>query len=259
MTIAATPPARIVHLGDRFVVFDKPAGLSLQTPRAAPGAAAERLRAALAPADRALVEGREIALVHRLDTPTSGLLLAALDADEHRRLARELSERLISKTYLALVWGKPRPGEGAFDAALGPDRADRRKMKADAAGRPARTEYRVLAAAPHVALVALWPATGRTHQLRVHLAAAGHPIVGDDLYGGPRERAIAAPALRRALQPGRALLHAFRLDVPALAPSRFEAPLPPDFARAAAGAGLDPAGVLAGSNDLWHPPRPSRT
>jgi 23S rRNA pseudouridine1911/1915/1917 synthase len=246
-------PARIVHLGDRFVVGDKPPGLSLATPRSAPEAAAERLRAALAPDERALLDGRDLLLVHRLDAPTSGLVLAALDADEHRRLAAEFAARRAAKTYLALVWGQPRPGAGAFDAPLGPDRGDRRKMRVDAAGRRARSEYAVLARAPHVALVALWPATGRTHQLRVHLAAAGHPIVGDDLYGGPRARGVRDPALRAALEVPRALLHAFRLELPALAPSRFEARLPPDFAAAAKAAGVG----LAGAFELWHPPRPA--
>lgn len=253
-TDAPPPPARVVHLGDRFAVFDKPPGLSLQTPHAAPGAAAERLRNALAPEDRALFEGREILLVHRLDAPTSGLLVAALDEDEHRRLVGELSERRMTKTYLALVWGKPRPETGTFDAPLGPDKSDRRRMKTDPEGRSARSDYRVVAHARHVSLVALWPATGRTHQLRVHLAAAGHPIVGDDLYGGPRERAIADPRLRRALAPGRALLHAFRLEVPALEPSRFEAAVPVDLQAAANAAGVGLAGVF----DLWHPPRPAK-
>jgi 23S rRNA pseudouridine1911/1915/1917 synthase len=248
------PLARLVHLGDRFVVLDKPAGLSMQTPRAAPGAAAERLRAALAPEEQALLAGRELFLVHRLDTPTSGLVLAALDQDEHRRLVGELSARRIAKSYLAVVWGRPRPARGTFDAALGPDKADRRRMRVDAGGRPAHTDYLVVSAARHVSLVLLWPATGRTHQLRVHLAAAGHPIVGDDLYGGPRHRSIADPALRRALAPPRALLHAFRLEVPALEPSRFEAPLPADFAATAEASGLG----LAGVRELWHPPRPEK-
>jgi 23S rRNA-/tRNA-specific pseudouridylate synthase len=117
----------------------------------------------------------------------------------------------------------------------------------DGAGRAARSDYRVLATAPHVAAVALWPRTGRTHQLRVHLAAAGHPIVGDDLYGGPRHRAVRDAGLRRALAPERALLHAWRLDVPGLVPARFEAPVPGDFAAALAAAGLE----LAPAGDLW--------
>lgn len=206
--------------------------------------------AALPEAERAALAERELYLVHRLDAPTSGLVLVAFDAEMHRELARALADRRVTKVYLALVWGRPRPRQGSFRAPLGPDRADRRRMRVDGAGRAARSDYRVLAAAPHVALVALWPRTGRTHQLRVHLAAAGHPIVGDDLYGGPRHRAVAAPALRRALAPARALLHAWRLEVAGLEPARFEAPPPADFAAALAAAGLD----LAPSGDLWHSP-----
>jgi 23S rRNA-/tRNA-specific pseudouridylate synthase len=185
--------------------------------------------------------------VHRLDEPTSGLVLIALDAEMHRELAGALSRRRIAKVYLAVVWGRPRPRAGTWSQPLGPDRSDRRRMKVEAGGRAATTDWSVVAHAPHVALVALWPRTGRTHQLRVHLAAAGHPIVGDDLYGGPRERAVRDAALRRALAPGRALLHAWRLEVPGLEPSRFEAPPPFDFRTAAAAAGL----ALAGLGELW--------
>lgn len=244
--------ARIVHLDDRFVVFDKPAGLSLQTPARDPGAAAERLRAALADEERSRLEGFELHLVHRLDEPTSGLVLVALDADEHRRLSAEFGARRVEKLYLALVWGLPKPWRGSFDSPLGPDRADRRRMRVDPEGRPARSDYLVVAHAPYLSLVALWAATGRTHQLRVHLAAAGHPIVGDDLYGGPRERGVRDARLRERLAAGRALLHAFRLEIPALSPSRFEAPIPADFLAVARAAGLD----LAGLTDLWHRPRP---
>ncbi len=247
---ASTASARIVHLGDRFVVFDKPPRLSLATPRRAPDAAGERLRAALLPEESALLVGREILLVHRLDEPTSGLVVAALDREEHRRLVAEFAGRRVMKLYLALVWGRPRPRQAVFDAPLGPDRADRRRMRVDASGKPARTRYIVLAVAPHISLLALWPETGRTHQLRVHLAAPGYPIVGDDLYGGPREHAIRDPRLRATLTSGRALLHAFRLEIPALSPSRFEAQLPPDFAAVVAGAGL----ALAAAGDLWQAP-----
>jgi len=227
-------------------VLDKPPGLSLATPRDRPGRAAERLVAALPGAERAQLEGRELHLVHRLDAPTSGLVLVALDAEEHRRLTVELSERRILKLYLALVWGHPRPAHGRFDAPLGPDRADRRRMRVDAGGRPAVTDWAVLGAAPHVALVALRPRTGRTHQIRVHLAAAGHPIVGDDLYGGPRHRGVRDPALRAALDPGRTLLHAWRLELPERTPSRFETPPPADFLAALAACGLDLAAGAPG-------------
>lgn len=206
--------------------------------------------AALPEADRAALAARELHLVHRLDAPTSGLVLVALDADCHRELASAFAERRVTKLYLALVWGRPRPRRGSFHSALAPDRSDRRRMRADPHGRSARTDYAVVDAGAHVALVALWPRTGRTHQLRVHLAAAGHPIVGDDLYGGPRHRGVRDAELRAALDPGRALLHAWRLDVPGLEPARYESPPPADLMRALRAAGLD----LAGAGDLWQAP-----
>lgn len=212
--------------------------MSLATPARDPGAAAARLRACLAPADRTDLEGRDLLLVHRLDVGTTGLLLVALDEDAHRALADRFARRAVEKTYLALVWGRPRPGSGEWSLALAPDRADRRRMKVDPAGRPAVTGYRVLAARHAVALVELQARTGRTHQLRVHLAAQGHPIVGDDLYGGPRHRGVHEPELRRALDPGRPLLHAWKLRLPGETPEIFEAPLPADFRRALAAAGL---------------------
>jgi len=247
---AATTAARLVHLGDRFAVLDKPAGLSLATRRSEPGAAAARLVAALPEGQRAMLEGREVELVHRLDAPTSGLTLVALDAEMHRQLLSAFSQRRVSKLYLALVWGRPRPAAGRFEQALGPDRADRRRMRIDPRGKRALTQWQIVAVAPHVALLGLWPLTGRTHQIRVHLAAAGHPILGDDLYGGPRERGVRDHRLRRALAVGRTMLHAWRLEVPELEPSRFEAPPPRDFASACAAAGLD----LARGRDLWQAP-----
>ncbi|MBP1602659.1 MAG: RluA family pseudouridine synthase, partial [Acidobacteria bacterium] len=113
-------------------------------------------------------------LVHRLDVGTSGLVMLARDQETHRLLSRELSERRVEKTYLALVWGHPRPRLGRYDWPLAPDRRDRRKMRVDPGGSPAATRYRTVADASHVSLVELSPETGRTHQLRVHLARAGH-------------------------------------------------------------------------------------
>ena len=243
-------PARLVHLGDRFAVIAKPAGLSLATPKRAPAEAAGRLVAALPADEREALADRELHLVHRLDVSTSGLVLVALDAGMHRELVGAFARRAVTKLYLALVWGRPRPRAGRWEVALAPDRADRRRMRADPQGRPAATEWWTVAAAAHVALVALWPRTGRTHQLRVHLAAAGHPVVGDDLYGGPRHRGVRDRALAAALDPGRSLLHAWRLEVPELAPSRFEASVPADFRAALAAAGLP----LAPAAELWQAP-----
>jgi 23S rRNA pseudouridine1911/1915/1917 synthase len=242
--------ARLIHFGDRFAVIDKPAGLSLATPRADPHAAVRRLVAALPEDDRAALEMRDLRLVHRLDRSTTGAVVVALDEESHRDLARRFAARQVEKAYLALVWGRPRPRSGRWDLALGPDRSDRRRMRIDPAGRHAVTDWWVVDSGSHVALVALWARTGRTHQLRVHLAAAGHPIVGDDLYGGPRHRGIRDAPLRAALDAPRALLHAWRLDLPGLEPSRFEAPPPPDLTAAVAAAGL----TLAGAVELWHHP-----
>ncbi len=227
-------PASLIYFGDRFAAIDKPAGLSLRTSRADPHGAARALVEALRFRERALFEGRDPQLVHRLDESTSGVVLVALDVDIHRQLVTRFAERKAVKSYLALVWGHPRPATGSWEERLGPDKKDRRRMKVDPEGRSALTEYRTIAQAPHVAFLELTPKTGRTHQLRVHLAAAGHPIVGDDLYGGPREHGVRAPALRAALAPGRSLLHAFRLSIPGLEPESFEAPMPADFAAALA-------------------------
>lgn len=241
------PPARILRATPRVLAFWKPPGLSLATRPSEPGAALERLVAAADPADLAAhgVTREGLLLVHRLDVGTSGVVLVARDEDAHRALVRALEQRLIDKTYLALCWGRPRPKEGVFDAPLGPDRKDRRRMRVDPEGRPARTRWKVLAAPGHVSLVELHPETGRTHQIRVHLAAAGHPIVGDDLYGGPRHRAVRDRSLRAALDPSHAFLHARSIRVPALSdmpPLEVDAPLPPEFRRALDALGIpDPA------------------
>jgi len=205
-------PARVLYADERIVALDKPAGLSLATRRSEPGAAAARLIAALSGAERAdhALAAGSLLLVHRLDVGTSGVVLLARDEDAHRALVRAFSERRVAKAYLALVWGRPRPAEGRWTWPLGPDRRDRRRMTVSEDGTPAVTEYAVAGHGRHASLVTLTPATGRTHQLRVHLAHAGHPIVGDDLYGGPRHRAVREPGLRRLLDPGHPLLHASR-------------------------------------------------
>ena len=236
----------MLYADERIVALDKPPGVSLATRRAEPGAAVDPPPRG-APGRRARVPTPSIAgalrLVHRLDVGTSGVVLLARDEDAHRELVRAFAARRVAKIYLALVWGRPRPAEGSWSFPLGPDRADRRRMRVDPEGRPAVTAYRVAGRAPGAALVRLEPATGRTHQIRVHLAHAGHPVVGDDLYGGPRHRGVRDPALRRLLDPGHTLLHAWRLHLPATAAGPeliVTAPLPAEFAAALAGLGLAP-------------------
>ena len=227
-------PATIVYADDRLVVVNKPPGISLSTRRSEPRGAVDRLLASTDAEDLSQrgIDPGTLLLVHRLDVGTSGLVMLARDQETHRLLSRELSERRVEKTYLALVWGHPRPRLGRYDWPLAPDRRDRRKMRVDPAGSPAATRYRTVADASHVSLVELSPETGRTHQLRVHLARAGHWIVGDDLYGGPRHRAVRDRNLQLALNPSHLLLHAWRLGLPELAgiqARRFEAPLPKEF------------------------------
>jgi len=227
----ATVVARVLYADERIVAIDKPAGVSLATPRRDPGAAVRRLVAAVDPEARAehALDEESLRLVHRLDVGTTGVVLLARDDDAHRALSHALGARRIEKSYLALAWGHPRPREGRYDAPLGPDPRDRRKMRVDPGGRPAATRYRVIAAPRHAALVELLPETGRTHQIRVHLAHAGHPIVGDDLYGGPRHRGVKERGLRDRLQPDHTYLHAWRLALPEPLGPVLSAPLPSDF------------------------------
>lgn len=234
----------ILYADHRLLAIAKPPGLSLATRRSEPGAAAVRLLATLPEGElqRWGIEPADTFLVHRLDVGTSGVVLLARSAEAHRELARALTTEAVEKTYLALVWGHPRPPLGSWSSPLGPDRGDRRRMRIDPAGKTARSDYRVLASPPHAALVELTPRTGRTHQLRVHLAAAGHPIVGDDLYGGPRHRGVKTSGLQRALAPPHLLLHAWRLRLGVLRGSPeliVTAPLPPAFAAALSALGVD--------------------
>jgi 23S rRNA pseudouridine1911/1915/1917 synthase len=240
----------VVHADDHLVVVNKPPGISLSTRRSEPRGAVDRLLVSMdagALSERGVDPGT-LLLVHRLDLGTSGLVMLARDQQTHRLLSQELSRRRIEKVYLALVWGHLRPRAGRYDWPIAPNCRDRRKMKVDSSGSPAATEYRTLADASHVSLVELRPETGRTHQLRVHLGHAGHWIVGDDLYGGPRHRAVRDRSLREALNPSHVLLHAWRLglpDIPGFRSLRLEAPLPKEFLAA-----LERLGISLPSADL---------
>lgn len=219
---------------ERWVAIDKAPGVSLSTGHSGAAAAIERLVESLPPSDRQMLweVPDQLHLVHRLDVGTSGIVLLARDAESHSALTRLFSERSVHRSYLALVWGKPKPREGRWDGPLGPDTRDRRRMRVVLSGKPSVSLYFTLCSSPHTSLLKLLPQTGRTHQLRVHCAHAGHLIVGDDLYGGARERGLRDAALRQALSPGRPLLHAAELHLPESAAgpeTRLRAPLPADF------------------------------
>jgi len=204
----------VLWRGDGMVALDKPAGVPLvPTKSSVVGTVLHALAHEL---------GRPLATlfpVHRLDTPTSGVALVASDRSAAGRFSEALREGRVRKNYLAWVMGRPVESEGEWTWPLSEARAG--LVRVEAAGRPATTRYEVLESRPGRTLLELWPETGRTHQLRVHCATAGYPILGDRKYGGP----AASLALR-------ALLHARRIAFP-LSSGReqtVEAPLPPDMA-----------------------------
>ncbi len=171
-------------------------------------------------------------IVHRLDKPTSGLLVVAKNSAAHRELARQFKCRLVKKEYVALVHKVPGTLSGTIDLPLGRDPIDRKKISTRARRkRAALTRYEVERTLGSFSLLRVQIETGRTHQIRVHLSQIGHPIVGDATYGGGQFRALeqqVATSLK-----GRIFLHAHRLEFlhPGTGnPMRFECPLPEELA-----------------------------
>jgi tRNA pseudouridine32 synthase/23S rRNA pseudouridine746 synthase len=190
----------VVFADAALLVLDKPSGLL-----AVPGRGDDKADCLSA---RAVAAYPDALVVHRLDMATSGLMLMARGAHSQRQLSRQFSGREVAKRYIAIVAGQPAPAAGEIDLPLISDWPNRPKHKVDLAiGKPSRTRYRTLSAAPDrdgdAWRVELEPVTGRTHQLRIHLAAIGHPILGDALYAGAAIHAAAE----------RLLLHASELTI----------------------------------------------
>jgi 23S rRNA pseudouridine1911/1915/1917 synthase len=237
---AESIPLEIRHEDADLLVVDKPAGLVVHP---APGHRGGTLVNALLHhiEDLSGIGGvLRPGIVHRLDKDTSGLMLVAKNDVTHRALSAALKQRQISRIYVAAAWGHLSADDITVDAPIGRARNDRRRMAVMADGRGAVTRLHRLERWPAADLLRVELETGRTHQIRVHLAHIGHPVVGDGTYGPKALRGIGGPdrmwALELSRRVARQFLHAAELRF--LHPRtgavlRFESPLPPDLAAAA--------------------------
>ena len=207
---------RLLHADADLAALDKPAGLPSQATLTGDRGTLPDLAARLL--------GGEVEIVHRLDRETSGVVVLARTRKAAAALAEAFRRGTPEKTYLALCARSPEPPEGRIDAPIGKDPRRAGSRRVAPGGDAAATRYRTLASGPGAALVEARPETGRTHQIRVHLAHLGAPLLGDPRYGGPRRVG--------GVEVHRVMLHAFRLEIahPATGETMtFEAPVPEDF------------------------------
>jgi 23S rRNA pseudouridine1911/1915/1917 synthase len=191
-----TTEPRLVHADEWLAVIDKPAGLIVH---AAPGHSGPTLVDALGDLLGGGADPERPGIVHRLDRDTSGLMIVARRDEAHRLLAAQIKAREVRRAYLALIEGHPRSRTGVIDAPLGRDyRAPERRAVGGRAAREARTRFTVLDLLPEDALVEARLETGRTHQVRAHFAAIGHPLAGDPRYGHSGRHGLARQFLHSA-------------------------------------------------------------
>ncbi|HTQ34621.1 MAG TPA: RluA family pseudouridine synthase [Stellaceae bacterium] len=236
----ATPQAQAIPLDIRFedahlIVIDKPAGLVVHPAPGNPdGTLVNALIAHCGDSLAGIGGVRRPGIVHRLDKDTSGLMVVAKTEPAHHALSRDFAARRISRVYAAIVWGVPLPAEDEISGNIGRSMTNRKKMAVVGAarGKPAVTRYKVKRPfGDKAALIECRLLTGRTHQIRVHLAEHGHPLIGDPVYGGRAARRFAAENNAVAGFPRQAL-HARHLGFshPATGePLEFSSDLPTDM------------------------------
>jgi 23S rRNA pseudouridine1911/1915/1917 synthase len=216
----------VVYEDDDLLIVDKPAGLVVHpSPGHADGTLVNALLGRHGASFGGIAGVRRPGIVHRLDRDTSGLLIVARHDAAQASLMAQLKARRVKKTYLALVHGSVAAAVGRIEAPIGRDPGHRTRMAVVSSGRPATTGYRVRERFEGWTLLELDLVTGRTHQIRVHLAAIGHPIAGDPVYGTGTSR-------RGPEGLARLFLHAWRLELTSPSSGRLiraEAPLPADL------------------------------
>jgi 23S rRNA pseudouridine1911/1915/1917 synthase len=230
-------PLDIVYEDEHLIVIDKPAGMVVHP---APGSPDRTLVNALLFHCGGSLSGiggvRRPGIVHRIDKDTSGLMVVAKSDAAHHGLSTQFSERTLERAYYAIVWGTPLPSQGEVEGNIGRSPSNRQKMAVvKRGGKPALTRYRVLrrCLGGGAALIECRLATGRTHQIRVHMAHIGHTLIGDPLYGNRYRRKGVPPALAPALESfPRQALHAYLLGFthPLTGKTlRFVSPMPKDM------------------------------
>jgi len=229
LPIAEPIPLTIIHEDKDIIVVDKPAGLVVHP---APGHSNHTLVNALLAHCPSLATSNDLmrpGIIHRLDKDTSGLMVIVKNDYARQYLVNQFKSHAVTKGYLVLVKGRLSPEQGMIEAPIGRDPHNRKRMAIVETGREASTQYRVRKYLNDYTLLEVAPLTGRTHQIRVHLAAIGYPVVGDLVYGTKCRHEAKAPCLKRQF------IHAYRLGFRLPSSNEYQeftSLLPPDLKQA---------------------------